>query len=742
MLKVRLTLKRKVVALAILAAMLPVLAIFVLVDRFQTSVSQVAANELQSLAMTNIAQIAADVYGLCETANDLIQQKISNDLKLAEELLKQHNTVSLSAESVTWEAVNQFTQESRTVRLPKMLIGKTWLGQNRDTGTATPIVDLVAGFTGAGCTIFQRMTDEGDMLRVASTLENADKKRAIGTYIPAQRPDGTPSPVVANAMKGISSRGYAYIVDTWYLTAYEPLKDGQGKVIGLIFIGEKLESVDTLRRVIMSTKVGKTGYVAVVGGSGEQRGRYIISQGGKRDGENIWNAKDADGGLFVQEMVRQSMKRKKGEVFSQTYHWQNIGDSAPRKKVSAALYFAPFDWVISAGTYEEDYHVPITRLQGVIKRLQREFFLTATLILTLVIVLAVLFGRRIIRPLGITTKLAKGIAEGNVQQARQELQELPAKLLNPAPDALIFRDQDETKELLAAFQTMTGNLDSLIGQVQRSGIQVTTSATEIAASARQLEATVAEQAASTTEVNATSRQISATAEELVATMDGVSGNLGATIGMAELGRQDLTTMEGAMRTLMQATSSVSAKLAIINDRANKISNVVTTINKIADQTNLLALNAAIEAEKAGEFGKGFSVVAREVSRLADQTAIATQDIEHVVKEMQSSVSSGVMEMDKFADEVRSGADAVVTLSGQLAGIIDQVRSHGPQFDAVKEGMHAQSQGALQINEAMTQLAQAAQQTRESLGEFKSATEQLNDAVQGLQGEVARFRISS
>jgi methyl-accepting chemotaxis protein WspA len=197
-----------------------------------------------------------------------------------------------------------------------------------------------------------------------------------------------------------------------------------------------------------------------------------------------------------------------------------------------------------------------------------------------------------------------------------------------------------------------------------------------------------------------------------------------------------------MRNLMQATSSISAKLAIINDRANKISNVVTTINKIADQTNLLALNAAIEAEKAGEFGKGFSVVAREVSRLADQTAIATQDIEHVVKEMQSSVSSGVMEMDKFADEVRSGADTVVTLSGQLAGIIDQVRSHGPQFDSVKEGMHAQSQGALQINEAMTQLAQAAQQTRESLNEFKSATEQLNDAVQGLQGEVARFRISS
>jgi methyl-accepting chemotaxis protein WspA len=302
--------------------------------------------------------------------------------------------------------------------------------------------------------------------------------------------------------------------------------------------------------------------------------------------------------------------------------------------------------------------------------------------------------------------------------------------------------RDETGELLTAFHTMTGNLDSLIGQVHRSGIQVTTSATEIAASARELEATVAEQAGSTTEVTATTREISATADDLVETMDGVNVSLNDTIHMAESGRSDLSRMEGAMRTLVTATSSISAKLSVINDRANKISNVVTTINKISDQTNLLSLNAAIEAEKAGEYGRGFSVVAREISRLADQTAIATQDIEHVVAEMQSSVSAGVMEMDKFADEVRRGVDTVVTLSGQLAGIIDQVRAHGPQFTAVKDGMHAQSQGAQQISEAMGQLSMAAEQTKESLHEFKLATEQLNDAIQGLQNEVSRFRISS
>ena len=743
MLKIKLTLKRKVVALVVLAALLPVLTIFLLVNRFQTSVSQVAAKELQGLAMTNIAQIAVDVYGLCETANDLIQHKINNNLKVAEDLLRQRKTIGLGQESIIWEAVNQFDEKKQSLVLPQFLVGGTWIGKNLEPSSPTPIVDDVKRLIGGTCTIFQRMNEAGDMLRVATNVMTLTQKRAIGTFIPAVNTDGTPNAVVAAVMKGESYRGLAYVVNAWYLSAYEPLKDGRGKIVGMLFVGEKIETVDSLRRAIMNVRVGKTGYVAVLGGkAADHRGRYIISKNGERDGDNIWLAQDAKGHHFVQEMVNGAIARPKGEVYYQNYEWQNPGESAPRRKASAAIYFAPFDWVLSVGTYEEDYHAPIARVQDVIKRLQGEFFLTGALILALVIVLAILFGNRMIRPLGVTTKLAQGIANGDVQQARKELQALPAKLLKPAGDGLLFRDEDETKALLSAFKAMTGNLDSLIGQVQRSGIQVTTSATEIAASARELEATVAEQAASTTEVNATSRQISATAEELVATMDEVSGHLSGTIGMAESGRQDLTTMEGAMRNLMQATSSISAKLAIINDRANKISNVVTTINKIADQTNLLALNAAIEAEKAGEFGKGFSVVAREVSRLADQTAIATQDIEHVVKEMQSSVSSGVMEMDKFADEVRSGADTVVTLSGQLAGIIDQVRSHGPQFDSVKEGMQAQSQGALQINEAMTQLAQAAQQTRESLNEFKSATEQLNDAVQGLQGEVARFRISS
>jgi methyl-accepting chemotaxis protein WspA len=110
--------------------------------------------------------------------------------------------------------------------------------------------------------------------------------------------------------------------------------------------------------------------------------------------------------------------------------------------------------------------------------------------------------------------------------------------------------------------------------------------------------------------------------------------------------------------------------------------------------------------------------------------------------MQSSVSSGVMEMDKFSEEVRRRVEEVNGIAGQLGRIIDQVRALGPEFEAAREGVNAQTEGAQQISEAMVQLAQTADQTRESLGEFKGATEQLNAAVQGLQGQVSRFKVGA
>ncbi|MFJ7567764.1 methyl-accepting chemotaxis protein [Herminiimonas sp. NPDC097707] len=301
--------------------------------------------------------------------------------------------------------------------------------------------------------------------------------------------------------------------------------------------------------------------------------------------------------------------------------------------------------------------------------------------------------------------------------------------------------KDEFSHLAAGFNRMTDELTALVGQAQKSSGQVSSSITEIAATSKQQQATAAETAATTTEIGATSREIFATSRDLVRTMNEVSLVSEQTATLAGSGQVGLTRMENTMQAVMDAAGSVSGKLAILNEKAGNINQVVTTITKVADQTNLLSLNAAIEAEKAGEYGRGFSVVATEIRRLADQTAVATYDIELMVKEIQSAVAAGVMGMDKFSDQVRRGMQEVQQVGSQLSQIIAQVQALAPQFQTVNEGMQAQANSAEQINQALAQLSEAAQQTVESLHQSSQAIDELHLVSNGLRNGVSRFKVT-
>jgi len=331
-------------------------------------------------------------------------------------------------------------------------------------------------------------------------------------------------------------------------------------------------------------------------------------------------------------------------------------------------------------------------------------------------------ARSISRPIREAALVANRVAAGD----------LTATCLGKAPG--------EAGLLLQAIRKMTADLRSLIGQIQRSSVALMSTATEISATSKQQEQTVCDYGTSTNEAAAAVNEISATSQELLRTMNEVNQLVRQTTQMASTGQESLGGMDRTMRQLAESTGSIGAKLSVISERAANINLVVTTITKVADQTNLLSINAAIEAEKAGEYGLGFLVVAREIRRLADQTAVATLDIERMVKEMQYSVSAGVMEMDKFSEQVRQVVSEVQLIGSQLGQIIKAVQGLDQRFDQVTEGMRVQSQGADQIREAMLRLTDGANQTSVSLHEFNKATDRLREAVGGLKEEVSRFTV--
>lgn len=291
--------------------------------------------------------------------------------------------------------------------------------------------------------------------------------------------------------------------------------------------------------------------------------------------------------------------------------------------------------------------------------------------------------------------------------------------------------QNEVGSLSRSINKMTESIRQQTIRIREAADSLNDVATSIVFASSQQEDAMKSLEGNVAQVGVSSRQISATSQDLAVTMEGVKNAAMEASRLASAGQASLSGLQDAMQTLSRGTDSFSQKLSLISQKAKSIDSIIETITKISDQTNLLSLNAAIEAEKAGEYGRGFSVVAREIGRLANETAISTLDISEIITEMQESVVDGVKEMDHFREGVTHGVRSADDATAQLSQVITRVAYLGPEFDKVNDGMHFQSQGSQQISEAMADLNASAAKMSGSLSQFKAVTDQLYSAANKL-----------
>ncbi len=400
----------KILLLSIGSVLVTALTLVGVIAWQSSQYSALVDDEFGQLIDNDLGHITDGVYNMVKAQDELVQQMVDSSLNVARQELQNAGQVSLAEDKAQWTAVNQFTQQPLTVQLPKMLVGDTWLGQNTNPSIRTPIVDDVQSLMGGTATIFQRMNEQGDMLRVATNVPTSDGKRATGTYIPAIMPDGSPNPVVSTILSGETYRGTAKVVNAWYDTAYEPILNETGQVIGMLYVGVKQQNVESLRQAILQTQVGKTGYVYVLGSEGDDLGRYIISQKGERDGENIWETQDAEGNYVIQMIINKAVILKPGETAIIRYLWQNPDDPAPRWKVARIAYYEPWHWVIGASTYEDELAV----YRGILQEGQLRMVVFSSAIglaIALIIsFLGVLISRSVSKPIGHLVNVATQIA--------------------------------------------------------------------------------------------------------------------------------------------------------------------------------------------------------------------------------------------------------------------------------------------------------------------------------------------
>lgn len=405
-------------------------------------------------------------------------------------------------------------------------------------------------------------------------------------------------------------------------------------------------------------------------------------------GNNMMHLEDVNGVRLVRDMIEGSVRDGSTVV---PYFWNRPGSDAQVQKLSYARHNKEWDWVIATGVYVDD-----------LDRMFRESLVALTsiavVILVFMLLLGVLIGRSIIRPIKETADAMKDISSGDG--------DLTVRLSTDG--------KDEVTELTSHFNVFVTKIEDLVGDIKQSVGSINTAAQEIAAGNSDLSQRTEEQASSLEET-------ASSLEELTSTVRQNADNA----RQANQLSQDASKVasEGGDRARL-----VVATMEQISESSNKIADITTLIDSIAFQTNILALNAAVEAARAGEQGRGFAVVASEVRVLAQRSAAAAREIKELIGESVDTVRQGstlVRETGETIEQIVSSVKRVTDLMGEISAASDE-----------------QSQGIEQVNQAVIQMDDVTQQNAALVEEAAAAAESLEEQSQALAEAVSVFRISS
>ncbi len=676
-----LSLKAKLLTAGLGVAVGPLAIVAVFLYSQADVISGLAREEIVEQGHQQMEKEIGGIIDTVEITQELLQQNVKTLLSFASDKLDQLGGLRFSEQdTVEWDAVNQYNGLQRTVKLPLALIGNSIsLEQQNSFEHRVPLIDAIGELTGDTATLFQRMNPAGDMLRIATNVEK-NGQRAVGTFIPAVNPNGEPNPVLSEVLAGRTYLGRAFVVDRWYVTAYQPLIGGAGQVEGIFYVGTP-ESTATqpLLDQLAKRRIGETGYIFILNTQGEDAGSYVLSANRERDQENILSSQDAEGDYFIQEMIEQSRQLGSAETALIEYEWQNPGETAPRTKTAIYAYFPDWDWLVAASAYDSEFYAAANDVERSITSVTNWVFL---LTVVMAIVAAVVFFM-------LTRSLA-----GPLSRISQDLQ--------------------------------AGSLETekASEQVSASSQSLAQGANEQAASLEQSTTSMQSMSDLLTQNAELSRQASEYSQEAE--------------GAAKKGVSSMKHLSGVVQQIGDSISELNDAIEEIQASTSSISQVIGTIDNIAFQTNILALNASVEAARAGEAGAGFAVVAEEVRGLAVRATEAAKETASLIEHSVNASGKGVAMNATVVSLLNDVKDKAVNVDAALAEIdTSVVRVHGA-MNEMDAGARQQKDGIEQVTIALKQVNDVTQQTAVNAEEAAGASEELSTQANRLRQVVERL----
>lgn len=499
-----------------------------------------------------------------------------------------------------------------------------------------------------------------------------------------------------------------------------------------IILGPKNE--DGSRPINTEIDLGENGYFFVIDSSG------TLLAHPNREGENLWEEQAADGTYYIQDLIQNGMD---GGGFT-FYEFTLPHSDKSALKVSYSYYIPEWDWIVTGGSYLQDFN-------GGQKQILNTIVLFAIIFSLVGGAVAYVISKRITNPLSKIAAHASEIAEGNLS-----LEPLKIKNNDEIGElATHFNSMQESlRKLASETRQLTNHINDSVHHLQLAITQTTDSVGQIGGELEEFSAGVQEQAAGTEQSANTMYELSNGVQQ-IADMASITFETASQMSEnAEEGKEMIHRSIEQMNTLRSSFQTIIATVQNLIQYSTNIEEVNHNIKDIATQTQLLALNASIEAARAGEDGAGFSVVATEIRKLADQSTGFSQHISELVHSLQGTfnevndaVQTGEQEVQTSESVIQQTGDVFQQLLGSSRVVLTKVE----ETSAATEQMSAGTQEVTATIQQISQLASGfsersesisaeSQQVLTSMEQIRQQTDNLTEQAEKLSERIKQYKL--
>jgi len=442
------------------------------------------------------------------------------------------------------------------------------------------------------------------------------------------------------------------------------------------------------------------------------------------EGKNLWDFQDPNGIYLVREIIK-AARSGGGYV---PYDWKNSDTGKVAPKLGYAIMLPKWNIMMGTGFWvdglEKQVAVMDDKVEEALGNAVIGSITTSLIALAIIVFLALIVVRSIIRPLKSAVSAMNDIARGDGDLTRR----------------LEIGGKDELSQLATAFNSFADQVHGLVERVLSSTRTLNEASEELNQIMGEAEQGVERQKSESDQVATAMNEMTATAQE-------VANNASEASDAADHANVQVCDAQGLVHQTIEVigglTEQVEEGVKVIEKLgtdSRKIDSVLEVIREIADQTNLLALNAAIEAARAGEAGRGFAVVADEVRTLASRTQKSTQEIQETIERLQTGAGNAVKLIGSISERSEATVAETRKVNDALQRINQAVGTINDMNTQIASAAEEQTSVSETINQNIHEIVAITEQTAQGTYRAGLATQRLKALAEDMSDQVSRYRV--